>query len=271
MSFSWFLFLALFRVEPLCAKPRLSWDVSRSLHCQCLIPDVFQLPSLSVGPFLSSLILFPGISLCFIYPAPQLLFVFTYVSGVTFSWFALVLLRSLSGTTRVCNLFVICLCACPYCNFTGLLLVCSSVFPGRVMPSLLASEFSSAFSFPFYCQRIFMWVSLIVYIIFFLSRKAFYFQNLVSILKRRLYLQISAQLSSNLLLNHFRFYLLNIGHPTWPDRRRNSRRNSVHKITRTLVNPHLLSGYCTVLKDKEPAEYIAVGLFYYVHGFLLQK
>lgn len=57
-----------------------------------------------------------------------------------------------------------------------------------------------------------MWVSLIVYIVFFLLGKAFYFQNLVSILKRRLYLQINAQLSSNLLLNHFRFYSLNIGH-----------------------------------------------------------
>lgn len=104
--------------------------------------------------------------LVFIYPL-NYCFPLTYVNGVTFLCFALVLLRSLSGTTHVCNLFVICLSACPYCNFTGLLLVCSSVFPGRVMPSLLAS-----LSFPllsFLLLKDFMWVSLIV---LFLTRKA---------------------------------------------------------------------------------------------------
>lgn len=147
--------------------PRLSVPYSR-----CFSGGVFVF-----RPFLCSLFLFLRLSLCFIYPPPQWLFPLTYVTGVTFSVFALVLLRSLSCETHVCNLLVICLCACPYCNFTGRLLVCLSVFPGRVMPSLLASEFSSTFLF-FFTVEDFMWVSLIVCIgFFFLSRKAFHFRN----------------------------------------------------------------------------------------------
>lgn len=142
----------------LLSLPRLSVPYSR-----CFSVGVFVF-----WPFLSSLFLFPRLSLCcfFIYPL-NYCFPLTYVNGVKFLCFALVLLRSLSGTTHVCNLFVICLSACPYCNFTGLLLVCSSVFPGRVMPSLLAS-----LSFPllsFLLLKDFMWVSLIV---LFLTRKA---------------------------------------------------------------------------------------------------
>lgn len=59
----------LFRVEPLCAKPRLSWDFSLSLDCQCLIPDVSQLPSLSFGLFSPLCFLFPSsLWFLFIYP-----------------------------------------------------------------------------------------------------------------------------------------------------------------------------------------------------------
>lgn len=64
----------LFWVEPLCAKPRLSWDFSRSPDCQCLIPDVFQSASLSFG-LSSPLCFFFHVSLCVaFYLSPQWLF-----------------------------------------------------------------------------------------------------------------------------------------------------------------------------------------------------
>lgn len=145
----------------LCAFPIVLFPRQASLCSASTVVGLLSLPRLSVPysrcfslgvfvfwPFLSSLFLFPRLPFLFVFIYPlNYCFPRTYVNGVTFLCVALVLLRSLSGTTHVCNLFVICLSACPYCNFTGLVLVCSSVFPGRVMPSLLASHSFPLLSF----------------------------------------------------------------------------------------------------------------------------
>lgn len=110
-----------------------------------------------------SLLSFSRLSLCFLFISLIVVFFPTYANSVAYLGFSLQLLHAHLGTTYVCNLFVICLFACPYCNFTGLLLVCSSVFPGRLKLSLSAS-----LRFPPFCSLLkgFMWVSLIVYIVF---------------------------------------------------------------------------------------------------------